>query len=141
MKNDLQSVSRTKFGFCKACGTGAATPAIDRKGYHGVEFHFLFGLTASVADKMTITITESDSATTGFTSVADADLLGTEALASRLAVTGHTSGTSINVGKRLGYVGKKRYVKATAVASGTATMIIGCAVQLFNPEVGATANP
>lgn len=142
MKLNLHEESRSVFGFCAACGTGGKeTPAIDTRGYNGVEFHFLYGLTASVADTMTVLITESDSATTGFTSVADTYLNGTEALASRLAVTGHTSGTSINVGKRIGYKGLKRYVKAKVTPAGTATMVVGCVAQLFSPEKGATSNP
>ena len=84
MKLNLHEESRTVFGFCKAVGTSSATPAIDTKGYNGVEFHFLYGLTASVADTLTVTLTQSDSATTGFTSVADTYLNGTEALASRI---------------------------------------------------------
>lgn len=142
MSKTLHEKSRSKFGFCRAVATVAKTPVIDRKGYNGVEFHLTYGLTASVADKCTLTILESDTSTTGnFTSVADADLNGTEALASRLAVTGHTSGVSINVSKRIGYKGNKRYVRAVLTPSGTATMIVGCVVQLFDPEIAPTANP
>jgi len=142
MKANLHDECRTRFGFCKALTTVSRTPVIDRRGYNGVEFHLLYGLTASVADTQTVVVLECDTTTTGsFTSVADGDLIGTEALASRLAVTGHTSGTSINCGKRIGYKGNKRYVRLQVTPGGTATMIVGCAVQLFNPVAAPTTNP
>jgi hypothetical protein len=77
------------------------------------------------------------------TSIADADLLGTEALAS-LAVqaTSRTSEVGKNVSKRLGYKGNKRYVRVDAVGTGTTS--VGCVsveALLFNPNVAPTANP
>jgi hypothetical protein len=76
------------------------------------------------------------------TSVADADLLGTEALASLLATTPRTSGVSKNVHKRVGYKGIKRYVRVDAIQTGVTS--VGCidvAAILFNPNVAPTANP
>lgn len=144
MKLNLHEESRYIFGFCKALASSSVnkTPVIDTRGYNGVEFLINYGLTASVNDTFTVTILESDAtATNGFTSVADTYLAGTEALASRLAVTGHTSGTSINVGKRIGYKGLKRYVRGYLTAAGSATMIGSMGVLLFNPEAAATSNP
>jgi hypothetical protein len=139
MKLNLHEESRVVFGFCRAIGaTGAVTAAIDTKGYNGVEFHLLYGLTAAVTDTLTVLITESDASTGGFTSVADTNLNGTEALASRLGVTTHVSGTSINVSKSVGYKGLKRYVKAKVTPVGTATMIVGCVATLFSPEAVRT---
>ena len=54
------------------------------------------------------------------TSIADADLIGTEAMAGIAAGTPRTSGSNKNVSKRLGYRGKKRYVQAKLVSTITA---------------------
>lgn len=144
MKLNLHEECRVVFGFCKTLTSAAVnkTPVIDRRGYNGVEFFVNYGLTATKTDTFTLTVLESDSsATDAFTSVADANLNGTEALASRLAVTGQTSGTSINVAKRIGYKGNKRYVRAYITAVGSATMIGSCNALLFAPEAAATTNP
>ena len=77
------------------------------------------------------------------TSVADADLLGTEG-------TGISAGSGDsqdqrgwkNVSKRVGYKGNKRYVTVDAISTGTTS--VGCVsvdAMLFNPSVAPTSNP
>jgi hypothetical protein len=142
MKLNLHEECKTVFAYCKALTSAAAVKSavIDRRGYNGVEFVFAYGLTASAVDTHTLTILESDTATTGdFTSVADANLAGTEALAGRAA--GLTSGVGINVAKRIGYKGNKRYVRASIVGAGSATMLGSCVALLYAPEAAATTNP
>ncbi|MFK5283096.1 hypothetical protein ACI3PL_26355, partial [Lacticaseibacillus paracasei] len=75
------------------------------------------------------------------TSVADADLLGTEALASLLAGA-RVAGTGKEVSKRLGYIGTKRYVQLSAVQTGTTSVgCIAATALLFNPSVAPITNP
>jgi len=113
---------------------------IDRQGFGGVEFITSYGAIVTTGTVATIVVKEGD-ATGAMTSVADTDLIGTEALASRLGGA-TTSGTGANVAKRIGYKGTKRYVTVDVVKSGTTS--VGCVsvnAVLFNPEVAAVANP
>ena len=106
---------------------------IDRQGYGGV--HFLLGYGAIVTTGTVVTVQVKEGDVTGtLTSVADADLVGTETLASRLGGA-TTSGTGSNVRKALGYKGTKRYVQANTISTGTTS--VGCVdvtAVLFNPE-------
>lgn len=113
---------------------------IDRQGFGGVEFVTSYGAIVTTGTVATVVVKEGD-ATGAMTSVADTDLIGTEALASRLGGA-TTSGTGANVAKRIGYKGTKRYVTVDVVKSGTTS--VGCVsvnAVLFNPEVAAVANP
>lgn len=113
---------------------------IDRQGYGGVEFIASYGAIVTTGTVVTLVVKEGD-VTGTMTSVADGDLLGTEALASRLGGA-TTSGTGANVSKRVGYIGTKRYVTVDAVKTGTTS--VGCmavSAILFSPEVAPTSNP
>lgn len=120
-----------------ATKTGAI---IDRQGYGGVEFVFDYGSVTTTGSIVTIVCKEG-SVTGTMTSVADADLLGTEALASLLAGA-RVAGTGKEVSKRLGYIGTKRYVQVNAVQTGTTS--VGCVAAtalLFNPSLAPISNP
>ena len=111
---DLHDVVRTKTALAPAAMTtiaGRAGKIIDTFGYGGVEFALAYG--AVTATNATITPVLLEGSVTGtMTSVADADMLGTEALAALPAqATSRTSGTGKNVTTRLGYKGSKRYVQ------------------------------
>jgi hypothetical protein len=121
-------------------GTGRTGVVIDRQAYGGVEFIASYGTITATNATHTLTILEGD-VTSAMTSVADADLLGTEALASVLAATPRTSGVSKNVSKRVGYKGAKRYVQAKVVPTVTAACPISVDVLLFNPNVAPVSNP
>lgn len=117
-----------------------AGKVIDRQGFGGVEFITSYGAIVTTGTVVTPVIKEGD-ATGSMTSVADADLLGTEVLAAR-AAGATTSGTGSNVSKRIGYKGTKRYVTCDMVKSGTTS--VGCMAVtaiLFNPETAPVANP
>lgn len=115
---------------------------IDRQGYGGVEFVASYGAVTTTGTIVTLVVKEGD-ATGSMTSVADADLLGTEALASLpVQATARTSEVGKNVTKRVGYKGSKRYVTVDAVSTGTTS--VGCVsveALLFNPTVAPTSNP
>lgn len=115
---------------------------IDRRGFGGVEFIASYGAVTTTGTIVTLVVKEGD-VTGTMTSVADADLLGTEALASLpVQATSRTSEVGKNVSKRVGYKGAKRYVSVDAVGTGTTS--VGCVsvdALLFNPAVAPTSNP
>ena len=141
--NDMQSNIRTKHVINVAIGANGTLTGkiIDRKGYSGVEFVLGYGAVTTTGTIATVVVKEGD-ATGSMTSVADSNLLGTEALASLLATTPRTSGVAQNVSKRLGYIGNKRYVQVNVVKTGTTSVGV-CSVQaiLFNPESAPVTNP
>jgi hypothetical protein len=107
---------------------------IDRQGWGGVRFIMGYGAVTTTGSVVTAQVKEGD-VTGTLTSVADADLVGTETLASLLAQTPRTSGIGQNVRKSIGYKGTKRYVQVNVIQTGTTS--VGCvdvAAMLFNPE-------
>jgi hypothetical protein len=113
---------------------------IDRAGYFGVEFIAGYGAVTTTGSVVTLVCFEGD-VTGTMTSVADADLLGTELAASLTATTPRTSGTSKNFSTKLGYKGSKRYVRVDAVQTGTTS--VGCVsvdAVLFNAAILPTAS-
>jgi hypothetical protein len=120
-------------------GTGQVGKIIDRSGYGGVEFVIGYGTLTATAAVYTVTVKEGD-ATGSMTSVADANLDGTEALAG-LAAGARTSGTGKNVTKRIGYIGNKRYVQCGVKSTTTAATPVCIIGLLHSPELAPTANP
>jgi len=121
-------------------GTGTVGKIIDRQGYDGLEF--IIGYGTITATNATITpIVKHGDVTGTLTSVADADLVGTEALAAITAGTPRTSGSNKNVAKRIGYTGGKRYVNITLVPTVTATTPVSAIAILSRPSVKPTPNP
>jgi hypothetical protein len=123
----------------KAVGTtgalnGSLSGVIDTLGYRGVEFIYGYGTSAAVTDVITPVVLESDTTGGTFTSVADADLVGTESEARYPAVTGRTSGVSQNFFSKLGYKGNKRYLKTRMYGVGTATAIVSAVAVLHTPR-------
>lgn len=119
-------------------GTGVTPNIIDRKGYGSVEFVIGYGAITSVTATMTPVVKHGD--TTGaMTSVADADLLGTEAGAGIAAANPRVDGASENVTKRIGYRGGKRYVSCQVIPTATAGMPLGIHALLGSPQVAPVA--
>lgn len=120
-------------------GTGQTGAIIDTQGYGGVEFVVDVGAITSSAATFTVTVKEGD-VTGTLTSVADADLLGTEALAG-VAAAARVDGSTEKVSKRIGYKGGKRYVQANIVSTATAGTPVAITAILHSPNVAPTANP
>lgn len=141
---DLHNNIRTKTVISPlAIGANATKSGIviDRQGYGGVEFVASYGAVTTTGTIVTLVVKEGD-ATGTLTSVADADLLGTEALASLLAATPRAAGTTKEVTKRIGYKGSKRYVTVDAVQTGvTSVGVVGVAALLHSPENAPQTNP
>ena len=142
--HDLHSNMRTKTALAPAAGTtvaGRTGKVIDRQGYGGVEFVIAYGSVTATNATIVPTLTEGTTSS-AFTSVADADLVGTEALAALPAqATARTSGTGKNVTTRLGYRGNKRYLQLKYVATVTAATIVGAVAVLHSPSLAPQANP
>lgn len=141
--NDLHNNCRTAVAIAPVAvgttGTGQTGKVIDRQGYGGVEFVIGYGSITSSTATLTVTVKEGD-VTGTLTSVADADLLGTELLAG-IAAGARTSGSTKNVTKRVGYRGDKRYVQCNIKSTATAGTLISSTAVLHNPSVAPTDNP
>lgn len=104
---------------------GKLSGALDRRGFRSVEFIYSSGASASAADTITPVVYEGDTTDGSFTSVANADLLGTEAA---LTLTAAKSG-------RVGYIGNKRYLKLRLYGTGTATAVVAAVAVLGTPNL------
>jgi hypothetical protein len=122
LKNDIKSLNALNI---QAITTNATTAGveIDTQGFDSVTFEVITG--ARTDGTVTPLIQESDTSGSYAGSVADDDLIGTEANAALSAAQSRSI---------IGYVGKKRYVKlslvSTAVTSGLtagASAILGAA--------------
>ena len=121
-------------------GTGQTGKVIDTAGYGGVEFIVSYGTITATNAVFTVVCKEGD-VTGTLTSVADADLLGTELLAGIPAGTPRTSGVNKNVVKRLGYKGAKRYVNLSISSTITAATPVSIQAVMHTPVVAPTSNP
>lgn len=142
-RKDLQANVAVRHMYNLAIGANATVNSkiIDRKGYGGVEIAFNYGAVTTTGTVVTVVVKEGD-VTGTMTSVADSNLIGTETLASLLATTPRTSGVAQNVGKRIGYIGNKRYVQVSLVKTGvTSVGVAAVTAILFNPESAPVANP
>lgn len=111
-----------------ADGEDVAGVAIDRQGSDGLEIIFQVG--AYTDGSVTPLIEESDDNVT-YTAVADADLTNTEASAA-LSAAGVSS---------IGYIGYKRYVKASAVTDAGSTLSVGATFVKFGLRLQGVVNP
>ncbi len=141
---DLHNDIRTKTAIVPvAIGANATLTGIviDRQGYGGVEFIASYGSVTTTGTVCTLVVKDGD-VTGTMVSVADTYLLGTETLASLLAATPRTAGTTKEVTKRVGYVGVKRYVSCDVVKTGvTSVGVVGIAAVLHSPANAPTTNP
>lgn len=110
-------------------GGGKTSAVIDRQGYKAVEFVMSSGLSATAVDTITPVVKECDTTGGTFTSVADADLLGSEDPLT-LAAAGS---------KSIGYRGNKRYLKFQLYGVGTATALVAATAVLGKPDVAPVA--
>lgn len=109
---------------------------IDHQGYGSAEYIIAIGSVADADATFTVLLEEGDnSALSDAAAVADADLLGTEALAG-------FQFDDDNEVRKLGYKGTKRYTRLTItpVANASAALL-SAVVILGNPSVLPTANP
>jgi len=142
MPFDLKNNIKTMIGISPVAvgttGTGQTGKVIDRAGYESVTFVNSFGAITATNATLVVTVFEGD--TTGtLTSVADADLIGTEAAAGVAAATPRASGTTMRVVKTIGYKGVKRYVRCNIRSTVTAGPVISSVAVLGHPRVKPTS--
>jgi len=111
-----------------ANGEDVAGVAIDRQGSEGLEIIFQVG--EYTDGSVTPLIEESDN-NSDYTAVADANLTNTEASAA-LTAAGVSS---------IGYVGWKRYVKASAVTAAGSTLSVGATYVKYGVRLQGEVDP
>jgi hypothetical protein len=119
-----------------ADNTAEVGQIIDRQGYDGLTFVIATGSLADVDATFAVLVEEgNDSGLSDAAAVADADLLGTEALAGFQFDDDDET-------RKIGYLGDKRYVRLTITPSANASAALFSAVAVLGwPSVAATANP
>lgn len=114
--------------------TAQVSQVADLQGYNACELTINIGSVADADATFTLLVEESNDNST-FTSVGDDDLLGTEALAS-------FAFDSDNTCRKIGYVGNKRYVRATITpANNTGAALMSAMWLLGHPMHGPVGNP
>ncbi len=119
-----------------ADNTAQVGQIIDRQGFNALEYVIAAGSLADADATFTVLLEEGDVANlSDAAAVADADLLGTEALAS------FTFASDDKVFK-LGYKGNKRYTRLTITPAANASAALLAAVAVLgSPAIAPTANP
>lgn len=115
--------------------TAQVGTVVDSKGFESVTYVIATGSIADADATFTVLLEESDASGSGFAAVADADLLGTEALAG-------FQFDDDNECRKLGYIGAKRYTRLTItpVANASAALLSAVAI-LGHPQIAPTVNP
>jgi hypothetical protein len=137
MKFDLSNrldVKRAISPVSVADNTAQVSQVFDVQGYLAVALIIALGSIADADATFTVLLEESDAAGSGFTAVADADLIGTEALAG-------FQFDDDNECRKLGYVGAKRYLRATITPANNASAALLSAVWVGSPENMPAPNP
>lgn len=116
--------------------TAIVSQIVDTLGYGSVEYLILTGSLADADATFTVLMEDGDASNlSDAVAVADAELLGTEALA------GFTFASDDKVFK-LGYVGNKRYVRVTVTpANNTGAACVAGVWLLGEPALAPTSNP
>lgn len=117
-----------------ADNTAAVGQVIDHQGIGDAVYVIATGSLGDAGAEFTTLLEESDASGSGFAAVADADLLGTEALASFIQ-------TDDDKCFKLGYRGIKRYTRLTITPTNNATASLIAAVCVTAPLLVPTSNP
>lgn len=119
-----------------ADNTAQVGQIIDRAGYDSLTYVIAIGSVADADATFTVLLEEGDvSNLSDAAAVADADLIGTEALAG-------FQFDSDNGCRKLGYKGTKRYTRMTITPANNASAAVISAVALLgHPMMTPTANP
>jgi hypothetical protein len=115
--------------------TAQVGQVIDRQGYNSLTYVIATGTLSDADATFTTLLEESDQSGSGFAAVADADLVGTEALASFTFAEDDKC-------FKLGYRGAKRYTRLTITPAGNAGAAALAAVAVLgHPAMAPTSNP
>ena len=118
-----------------ADNTAQVGQVVDSKGFGSLEYIIETGSIADADATFAVLLEESDASGSGYTAVADADLLGSEALAGFIF-------SDDNKVFKLGYKGIKRYTRLTITPTGNASAALISAIAVLGaPDIAATVNP
>jgi len=118
-----------------ADNTAQVGQVIDRQGYDSLTYLIATGSLGDAGAEFTALLEECDTSDGTFTAVADANLLGTEVLASFIQ-------SDDDKCFKLGYVGEKRFTRLTITPTNNATASLLAAVAVLgHPELAPTVNP
>lgn len=118
-----------------ADNTAQVSQVLDRVGARAVALAILIGSVADADAIFTVLIEHSDVSGSGYTAVADSDLIGTEVLA------GFAFSDDDKI-RKIGYKGPKRYLRATITPVNNASAAVIGAVWLLGELLDApAANP
>lgn len=120
----------------EAANTALVGQIIDKKGFEALTYVIATGSLADADATFTVLLEEGDAANlSDAAAVADADLLGTEVLASFTFANDDSC-------RKLGYIGNKRYTRLTITPAANASAALICAVALLGEaHIEPTANP
>lgn len=93
----------------------------DLQGYDSCLVAVSIGAITGAAGDATVTLEESDTSGSGFTAVADADILGTEPT------------LAANTAYQFGYIGSKQYVRAVFALGGETNVAVSATIQAGHP--------
>lgn len=141
MRRDLHNAIYPKRGLSPVAAgtdnTAYVSQIVDTAGFDSVEFVILIGANTDTNATFAVLFEDGDdSGLSDHEAVADAQLLGTEALA------GFDAGDDNEV-RKIGYLGTKRYCRVTITPSGndSGNIFIAGVWLLGHPHVQPTANP
>ena len=127
------SVKRVLSPVSVADTTAQVGEVVDTLDYNSIVFAIATGSIADADATFAVLLEESDASGSGFTAVADADLIGTEALAG-------FQFDDDNETRKLGYKGTKRYLRLTITPAANASAALLSAVAIMgHPRVGPAA--
>lgn len=137
MMNNIHTVPLIAPVAARTDNTAIVSAIIDTRGFGSCTLVLVTGTNTDANATFAVLVEEDDASGFGTAAaVADADLLGTEALA------GFTFADDVEC-RKIGYVGAKRYVRLTVTPSGNDSgniFLAGVAV-LGHPTMSPTANP
>jgi hypothetical protein len=116
--------------------TASVSAIIDTRGYESLTFLLQSGSLADADATFTVLVEDGNASNlSDAAAVVDAELLGTEALASFTFADDSKT-------RKIGYVGHKRYVRLTVTpANNTGNAFITAIALLGHPNIHPTANP
>lgn len=136
--NDLASnitLKRVISPVSVADNTAQVGTVVDSQGFGSVTYAIATGSIADADATFTVLLEESDASGSGYTAVADDDLIGTEVLAG-------FQFDDDNECRKLGYRGIKRYTRMTITPVNNASAaLISAVCILASPQVAPTVNP
>ena len=118
-----------------ADNTAQTGEVVDLQGFDSCTFVIATGSIADADVTFAVEVQECDTSGGTYTAVADANLIGTEALAG-------FQFDDDNECRKIGYIGSKRYVKLVITPSGNASAALLSAVAVLgHPNRAPTSNP